>query len=118
MNLVQQYAHLDFDAVQALSPRQISAYLRSIRWVRADTETTSDMQTGRGPTTSPPGHLPALHPPPARRAYLIWPGWVSSPTRRRHDYAAHVEKLLLLLGFFERRLASDAPTDIARGPAA
>ncbi|MEO3976677.1 hypothetical protein [Streptomyces sp. CAU 1734] len=118
MNLVQQYVHLDLDAVAAVTPEQIDTYLCGARWVRAEA-ISPDLQAWTRPASEPlPGHLQALCTLPARQARLIWSGYVSSPVRRRRDYAARVEELLLVLGMFERRLASAVLSDIATVPVA
>lgn len=117
MNLVQQYVHLDLDAIAAVTPEQIEAYLCGTQWVRAEA-LSPGMQAWTRPGSEPlPDHLQALRTLPARRARLIWPGYVSSPIRRRRDYAARVEELLLALGLFEHRLASAVLSDIAAGRA-
>ncbi|MFE1190192.1 hypothetical protein [[Kitasatospora] papulosa] len=118
MTLAQQHAHLDPDAVQTVTPQQIEAYLRDTQWVRNEA-LIPGLQDWARPDGDPlPDHLPALRTIPARRAYLIWPGYVCAPTIRRRGYTARVEEVLVLLGLFERRLASDVLTGIIAAPAA
>ncbi|MER6687471.1 hypothetical protein [Streptomyces olivaceoviridis] len=110
MILVQQYVVLDPGAVQAATPAQLESYLTSKGWVRAEI-TPPALQMWIRPQGEPlPDHLRAL---PARRAHLIWPGHITSPTRHhQRDYVARVDELLITLGLFERRLASDVLADI------
>ncbi|WP_217226074.1 hypothetical protein [Streptomyces anulatus] len=112
MNLVQQYVYLDLDAVQAVAPQQIEAYLRDTQWV-GDEALATGLRAWARPGGEPlPGHLRDLRTIPPRQASLIWPGYVCAPTVRRRGYTARVEEVLVLLGLFERRLASDVLTDI------
>ncbi|MEV7157251.1 hypothetical protein AB0N77_21930 [Streptomyces misionensis] len=110
MHLVQQYVHLDIDAVRATTPAQIESYLHNRQWVQAE-RLTPGLQAWIRPDEEPlPDHL---HHLPDRREHLIWPGHISAPTRQHlRDYASRVEDLLLALGLFERRLAADVLADI------
>ncbi|MGW0844123.1 hypothetical protein ACWD26_29100 [Streptomyces sp. NPDC002787] len=109
MILVQQYVALDPDAVKAVTPAQLETYLTRNGWVRAEIIPPT-LQVWTRPEGEPlPDHLRAL---PDRRAHTIWPGHITSPTRQLRDYVGQVDVLLLALGLFERRLASDVLADI------
>ena len=110
MILVQQYVVLDPGAVQAATPAQLESYLTAKGWVRAEIIPPA-LQMWIRPEGEPlPDHLRAL---PARRAHMIWPGHITSPTRHHlRDYIARVDELLIALALFERRLASDVLADI------
>ncbi|MFJ3365841.1 hypothetical protein [Streptomyces anthocyanicus] len=109
MILVQQYVVLDPDAVKAVTPAQLETYLTGRGWVRAESIPPA-LQTWTRPDGEPlPDHLRTL---PGRRARTIWPGHITAPTRQLRDYVGLVDVLLLALGLFERRLASDVLADI------